>query len=74
MSYEGQCSKGKLSFCDNGDLVSVDCKAKGQVCGFDIFNFYFDCLLAPFNKVVYQKGLALHEGGPFFSWASPTAT
>jgi len=40
----GLCSSGVLSYCDNGALKTVDCKANGRACGFDLGNLWFDCL------------------------------
>ena len=46
VSEVGMCANGQLSYCDNGSLKQVDCKAAGRSCGFDIGSLWFDCLLS----------------------------
>jgi hypothetical protein len=40
VTNSGQCDGNQLSYCDNGQLVEVDC----EKCGFDFYSMLFDCL------------------------------
>lgn len=39
----GRCDGAIVSHCDHGRLVSVDCSASAQTCGYDGEEQYFDC-------------------------------
>jgi hypothetical protein len=44
LTYEGVCQGDVAQWCEDGELVTVDCAAKGETCGWDADEGYFDCI------------------------------
>jgi hypothetical protein len=44
VTFEGECDANVVSYCDDGELHTVDCAAAGQTCGWNAQQSYFDCL------------------------------
>jgi len=44
VTTEGECSGDVLSYCSSGSLVTLDCAASGQGCGWDYSNYYYNCI------------------------------
>jgi hypothetical protein len=43
VSTAGRCAGDVVQWCDRGDLVTVDCSAHGETCGWDADEGYADC-------------------------------
>lgn len=44
VTYEGQCDGAVLSWCDNGEVSTIDCGSHGRACGWDGGNGFYNCL------------------------------
>ncbi len=47
LDYAGECNGDTLRYCENHQLVSVDCAARGQVCAYESDAIGNNCVEAP---------------------------
>jgi hypothetical protein len=43
-TFEGRCDGGTVIWCENEEINSLDCGAKGRDCGYNSSKGYYDCL------------------------------
>lgn len=44
VSYEGECQGDELTWCDNSEVKTSDCAAKGATCAWNSAKSYYDCV------------------------------
>jgi hypothetical protein len=42
-TWEGRCENGSVIWCENGQVSSLNCTAKGRTCAYDAAKGYYDC-------------------------------